>query len=162
MKRTSSLHVTAAATTVAAALIAVATLSACSSTSSSSGAAAATGMNAMTASSGTSGPSGTSGTSGSVAGAVQRVTVHATDQLRFAPDTVRVHTGRVELTLVNDGSYPHNLAIPTLHAQTSDVSGTPGSQQATLAFDVSSPGTYQFVCTYHAGAGMRGTLTVTK
>jgi plastocyanin len=94
--------------------------------------------------------------------AVQHVTVDATDMLRFAPSTITVHPGTVVITLVSAGSYPHNLSLPELHAQSRDVSGLPGQSRATLTVAGLTPGTYTFVCTYHDSAGMRGQLVVRR
>lgn len=93
-------------------------------------------------------------------GGVQRVTLHSTDELRFTPDVISVHPGRVRLTLVDDGSYPHNFSIPSLHVTSATVSGNPGETSTTTTLNLSTPGTYQFVCTFHASAGMRGEIVV--
>jgi plastocyanin len=95
-----------------------------------------------------------------VAGGVQRVTIHANDQLRFTPDTVELHTGKVQVTLVSDGSYPHNISVPGMHLTSKTVSGNPGQKSTTLALTLNKPGTYDFVCTFHSSAGMRGHLVV--
>jgi plastocyanin len=92
---------------------------------------------------------------------VQSVTIRATDAFRFDPSQVTVHQGRVRLTLVDTGSYPHNLVLPALHAKTADISGSPGEQRTTLTLDV-APGTYNFFCSYHSSAGMTGRLVVRR
>lgn len=96
-----------------------------------------------------------------VVGGVQRVTIHATDQLRFTPDTVELHTGKVQVTLVSDGSYPHTISVPSMHLTSKTVSGNPGQKSTTLALTLTKPGSYEFVCTFHSSAGMRGHLVVT-
>jgi plastocyanin len=40
------------------------------------------------------------------------------------------------------------------------VSGSPGQTSTTLLLTVTEPGRYDFVCTYHSSAGMKGTLVV--
>jgi plastocyanin len=90
------------------------------------------------------------------------LTVHVTDQLRFQPSTLRAHVGTVRIKIVNDGSYPHNFSVPALHTTSATVSGNPGEQQATVTLHVPRPGSYAFICTFHASAGMRGTLVVQK
>jgi plastocyanin len=99
-------------------------------------------------------------TTAKVVGGVQQVTIHANDQLRFAPDTIDVHTGKVQVTLVSDGSYPHNISVPSLHVTSKTVSGNPGQTTTTLTLDLPKPGSYEFVCTFHSSAGMRGHLVV--
>jgi plastocyanin len=88
------------------------------------------------------------------------VTVHTTDGLRFRPATVHVHVGTVRITVVDDGSYPHNLVLPALHRTSRTVAGNPGAERATFVVRVDRPGTYAFRCAYHASAGMRGSLVV--
>jgi plastocyanin/ABC-type transport system involved in multi-copper enzyme maturation permease subunit len=66
---------------------------------------------------------------------------------------------RIILTLVNRGSSPHNLSIPELGVQSSDVA--PG-QTGTIEFVSHSEGTHRFVCTLpgHEQAGMVGFVTI--
>ena len=95
-------------------------------------------------------------------GGVQQVTFRAGDDFRFTPTTATVHTGQVRITLVDAGSYPHNIAFPGLHRTSASVSGSPGQTSTTLLLDVPRPGHYSFVCTYHSSAGMKGELVVLK
>ena len=88
--------------------------------------------------------------------------MHTTDQLRFAPSTIRVHTGTVRFTIVDDGSYPHDLDLTSLRRKSGTVSGDPGGQSTTLTVRFNQPGTYPFECTYHDSAGMNGTVVVTR
>jgi len=103
-----------------------------------------------------SGPSSTAATGSSV------ITVHTTDALRFQPAAITVHGLTAKIKLVNDGSYPHNLMVPSLHFTSKTVSGDPGSQSTTFTLHFTKPGKYPFECTYHASAGMKGEFTVTK
>ena len=119
-------------------------LTACSS-SSNSGAAASHGLASAAA---------------AAEGGVQTLTVHATDQLRFKPADLVVHVGTVRITLIDDGSYPHNLSVPAQHSTSKTVIGDPGGQRTTITLRFSQPGSYHFECTYHASAGMTGTITV--
>jgi len=112
---------------------------------------------------GGSSPSGSHTTAAAAAassGGVQKITLHATDQLRFEPDVITMHPGKLRLTLVDDGSYPHNISIPSLHITSTTVSGDPGQTSTATTLTLSKPGTYEFVCTFHASAGMRGEIVV--
>ena len=108
---------------------------------------------------------------------VQAVTIGATDDFRFTPGDVSVHPGKVRLTLVDRGAYPHNIAFSTLGptslgptslgptslgATSASVSGSPGQTSTTLTLTFTRPGRYDFVCTYHSSAGMKGSLVVLK
>ena len=90
----------------------------------------------------------------------QVVVIHGTDQLRFAPDVVTVHPGTVMVKLMDDGSYPHDFAVPSLHVKSATVTGNPGGTSTVFVLRLTHKGTYRFVCTYHASAGMRGELVV--
>src|SRR3954454_16769933 len=59
--------------------------------------------------------SGSSGSSGEgAASGIQAVTIAAPDDFRFSPAEVTVHPGKVRITLVGKGSYPHNISFPSL------------------------------------------------
>ena len=105
---------------------------------------------------------GCSGTSSPEAAtsAVQSVTIGATDDFRFIPADVTVHPGKVRITLVDKGSYPHNISFPNLGMTSASVSGSPGQTSTTLEMTFSKAGRYAFVCTYHSSAGMKGGLVV--
>jgi plastocyanin len=75
--------------------------------------------------------------------------------LVFAPTSLTVTQGE-KLTVVNVGSAAHTFTI-TGHGI--DVVNNPG-QQAQVAIEL-APGTYQFICRFHVGSGMKGTLVVT-
>ena len=94
------------------------------------------------------------------AGGVQSVTIGATDDFRFTPAEVAVHPGQVRITLVDKGSYPHNISFPALGKTSASVSGSPGQTATTLRMTFTKPGRYAFVCTYHSSAGMKGALVV--
>lgn len=91
---------------------------------------------------------------------IQQVTIHTTDEFRFTPATVHAHVGKLRIQLVDDGSYPHNISFPALHATSSSVSGNPGQQQTTLTVSFAHAGTYEFICTFHSSAGMKGRISV--
>lgn len=133
--------------TALAAAAAYLTLTACSHGSTGAGGATA--------------PHGGTTATATGAASMQQITVHTTDKLRFEPATIAVHQGTVQITLVNEGSYPHNISVPDLHVTSATVSGSPGQQSTTTTFTFNHPGTYRFVCTFHASAGMRGQIVVT-
>ena len=86
--------------------------------------------------------------------------VTAGDDFRFTPAALEAESGPVTIELRDDGSYPHNISFPALHATSKTVTGSLGEQTTTLQLNVPKPGTYRFICTYHSKAGMTGTLTV--
>jgi plastocyanin len=93
---------------------------------------------------------------------VQSVTIGGTDDFRFGPADVTVHPGTVRITLIDKGSYPHNISFPSLGQTSASVSGSPGQTSTTLLLRLPKPGRYSFVCTYHSSAGMKGGLVVLK
>jgi plastocyanin len=82
----------------------------------------------------------------------------------FRPETVRIKAGqkyRVELT--NEGLATHDVWFAGNDNQSStgdDIRGKPisGGGSASVKIEYDNPGTYYFVCTFHAGQG--GTLLV--
>ncbi len=80
-------------------------------------------------------------------------------EFAFSPAELTVVVGEpINLTLINQGSLPHDLAIPELGVR---IAAAPG-QQMTAGLEIEAAGSYEFVCTYpgHAEAGMTGLLTV--
>ena len=109
----------------------------------------------------TSGAQGAASAKGTTsAHGVQQVTIHATNGFRFSPSTVTAHTGKLRITLVDDGSYPHNISFPTMHLTSSTVSGNPGQDTTTLTVALPRAGTYSFFCSFHSSAGMKGQIKV--
>ncbi len=90
---------------------------------------------------------------------VQRVRIDGDDTFRFRPAVVHARTGRVEIELRTTGTTPHDLNFPRFAAS---VPHTPSGASRRAIFDVPQPGSYEFVCSYHAGAGMTGRLVVTS
>jgi plastocyanin len=91
---------------------------------------------------------------------VQQITIDTTDNFRFVPATIQAHVGKLRIVLTDHGSYPHNISFPTLHATSKTVSGNPGQQATTFTIDLTHKGNYDFVCTFHSSAGMKGRVTV--
>ena len=80
----------------------------------------------------------------------------------FDPSVFTIEGGegqRVTFTLVNRGAVVHDLSIPDLGLQSSEIA--PG-QTTSVDFDSSTEGTYRFVCTVpgHEQAGMAGYMTI--
>ena len=92
---------------------------------------------------------------------VQQVTLDTTDMFRFAPATIQAHVGKLRIVLTDNGAYPHNISFPTLHATSATVSGNPGQKSTTFTITFTRAGTYDFVCTFHSSAGMKGHVIVT-
>lgn len=92
----------------------------------------------------------------------QTVTIKGNDMLRFSPMHITAQTGTLKVTLVDSGSYPHNIEFTTLHVKSGTVSGDPGNGTTSVTLHLSKPGQYPFICTYHSTAGMKGVLTVTS
>lgn len=120
------------------------------------GAAAAGVLLAGCSGSGVSPSTGTGAATASQQGDVQVVRVTGTPQLTFSPATIHAHTGRIRVEFsVPSGSPPHTFTIRALGVDTGTVQDG-ATKDAT--FTVDRAGSYQFVCTIHAG--MTGTLRV--
>lgn len=91
---------------------------------------------------------------------IQQVTIDTTDNFRFVPATINAHVGKLRIVLTDNGSYPHNISFPDMHATSSTVSGDPGQDKTTFTVTFSHAGTYDFVCTFHSSAGMKGRVEV--
>lgn len=90
---------------------------------------------------------------------VQQVRVIVDDRYRFFPSTITVHPGRVQITLVHQGTgAPHTLQVLGFPADFVPLV-RPG-QSSSATFDAPAPGRYTFVCTIHRVQGQIGTLIV--
>ncbi len=90
-------------------------------------------------------------------GGVQVVQVTGDERMRFSPNVVRAHRGRLRIVLSVTGETPHDLAVPKLDATTGMVQkGRSGSVEV----DLRHSGRYEFVCTYHEQHGMTGVIEV--
>ena len=73
----------------------------------------------------------------------------------FSPTKLTVSKG-TKLTISNVGTAQHTF---TIQGKGIDVVNNPGqSQKVTITL---APGTYTFICRFHASLGMKGTITVT-
>jgi len=139
---------------IAGAIAAALAVAGCGGSSTPSGSAAQT---PATHAPGTAAP-GTSAPAGAASG--QQVTITGTNSLRFSPMTVHVHAGRVRITLMDMGAYPHNIVIPRLGVTSQTVTGDPGGGRVSFTVTFAHPGRYPFHCQYHASSGMVGVFVV--
>jgi plastocyanin len=79
--------------------------------------------------------------------------------LKFDKSSLTAKEGTVTINFTNRSSLEHNF---TIEQNGRVVAATPtfkgGAKTLKLGL---SPGAYTFICTLHAAAGMRGTLTIT-
>ena len=95
---------------------------------------------------------------------VQEVTLQTQDDYVFTPDRFTVAPGRVRLTVVNVGDQmPHNLDFTDDELPQpieDDITMVAAGEEATIDFEVTTPGDYPFACTFHLQLGQVGTMTV--
>lgn len=92
---------------------------------------------------------------------VQAVTLVTQDNYRFVPAEFTVVPGPVRVTVDNPSDTVHSLRY-------GDAPGAPVEQipvvrqqeSASIEFTVSTPGEYQFICTFHIQFDQRGTMIV--
>jgi plastocyanin len=82
------------------------------------------------------------------------------DSFAFDPPLHTAPAGHVVVDIHGKGSYPHNVDFPGLHLVSPSTTGGLTGNDVVLDLGDLKPGTYQFVCDYHAGAGMKGKLVV--
>jgi plastocyanin len=96
---------------------------------------------------------------------VQEITLETGDDYVFTPAAFTVAPGTVRLTVRNTAEQmTHNFEFsegqgPAAIAERIPVLG-PGASE-TIEFTVTTPGDYQFECTFHLRLGQVGTMTVT-
>ena len=138
-------------------------LSACGSDSSSS--ASTTEATSAAAPATTAPATSTPATTAAPAAATTKLAVAADPNgaLAFEEKTLTAKAGAVNITLTNDSSVPHNIAVEGPGGTTEGPSDTiDGGKTATLSISDLPAGTYTFYCAIpgHEQAGMKGTLTV--
>jgi plastocyanin len=101
------------------------------------------------------GRGGTSSTPSSVATGTAVQQGSAGGALVFSPTSLSVKQG-VTIMVSDVGTTQHTF---TITGKGIDVVNNPGQTQS-VAINL-APGTYQFICRFHVGFGMKGTLTVT-
>jgi plastocyanin len=104
-------------------------------------------------------------TASTVSSGVQTVTIRTglnSADFRFHPSTIVVHPGKVRIVLVNDGvkgaGAPHNWSLTGFPGAFVPLVGA--GNRAETTFTAPAPGRYQFVCTIHTRQGQVGTLVV--
>jgi plastocyanin len=95
---------------------------------------------------------------------VQEVTIQTEDDYVFTPNHFTVKPGEVRLTVTNVGrQLTHNFRFSpgkgpaAIGAQ---ILLLPSGQSKTIEFTVTTIGTYQFECSFHADLGQVGDMTV--
>ncbi|MGA8114917.1 MAG: cupredoxin domain-containing protein [Actinocatenispora sp.] len=87
----------------------------------------------------------------------QTIRVVGNERMQFVPNVIKAHTGRLRIVLAVTGATPHNLKVPTKHASTGMVQK---GKTDSVEVDLSRPGRYDFLCTYHEQHGMTGVIEV--
>ena len=98
------------------------------------------------------------------ANGVQHVTLRTQDDFAFTPDHFTVHTGEVRLTVTNMArQLSHNFRFAPGKGPApigAQILLLTSGQKRTIDFTVTTPGAYQFECSFHADLGQVGTMTV--
>ena len=106
---------------------------------------------------GDDGAAGTSGDAEEADVAAQSSVEVEMDDDYFEPSTLNGEPGQpLTIHLTNEGSKEHNFSIET---QQVDVD-VPAGEEASVEVTFPKSGTLEFVCAYHAEAGMAGSLHV--
>lgn len=107
----------------------------------------------------TSGEDGASGETESTGGGTELDLGVEQGELKFDKTELTAPAGKVTIKFDNPDSIPHNVAVK----DGEDVKGESeliSKDTVELTVDL-EPGEYEFYCTPHEGAGMKGTLTIT-
>jgi len=132
-----------------------------SSTSSTSSPSSSASAPAPSTSTGSSPSTGSSASQASASGEIELIATDEAGQFRFLPNRIEVRAGQtISLRVVNQGASAHDLALPTLGAETGQID--PGQATTLTLTAPSTPGEYRFICTIpgHEQLGMYGTLVV--
>lgn len=137
-------------------------LAACGSDSSSS--ASTTEATSAAAPATTAPATSAPATTAAPAAAATKIAVAADPNgaLAFTTTTLSAKPGAVDITLTNDSSVPHNIAVEGNGVNEGPSDTIDGGKTATLDISDLPAGTYTYYCAVpgHEQAGMKGTLTV--
>ena len=92
---------------------------------------------------------------------VQAVTLVTQDNFRYIPARFIVTPGPVRLTLENPSGTVHNLRYDEGGPE-EEIPVVRSAESETIEFTVSTPGEYEFICTFHEQFGQRGTMVVVR
>jgi plastocyanin len=140
-------------------------LSACGSDSSSAASTTEAATTTAAAPATTAPATSTPATTAAPAAATTKLALAADPDgaLAFTEKTLTAKAGAVDITLTNDSSVPHNVAVEGPGGTTEGPSDTiDGGKTATLSISDLPAGSYTYYCAIpgHRQAGMEGTLTV--
>lgn len=90
---------------------------------------------------------------------VQAVTLVTQDNFRFVPAEFTVGPGRVRVTVDNPSGTVHSLQYDEGGPVEEIPVVRPGESES-IDFTVSTPGEYEFICTFHIQFNQRGTMIV--
>jgi len=90
---------------------------------------------------------------------VQAVTLVTQDNFRYIPARFTVIPGPVSLTLENPSGTVHDLRFDEGGPE-EEIPVVRSRESQTIQFTVSTPGEYEFICTFHDQLGQRGTMVV--
>lgn len=90
---------------------------------------------------------------------VQAVTLVTQDNFRYIPARFTVVPGPVRLTVDNPSGTVHNLRFDEGGPE-EEIPVVRSDESETIEFTVSTPGDYEFICTFHVQFGQRGTMIV--
>lgn len=90
----------------------------------------------------------------------QVIDLRETDDYRFAPQDPHVKPGQVRIDMTNTSTaVTHSLAFKPGGPVEEIPFINPGDTRS-ISFTITTPGEYQFFCTFHEQLGQRGILTV--
>ena len=83
------------------------------------------------------------------------------DEFSYSPAQIQVHQGEYKITVINEGGFPHGLAIVG-RAERINYIEPNDTKNLLVKFD--KAGSYTFYCPQpgHRGKGMEGTLKIEK
>lgn len=90
---------------------------------------------------------------------VQAVTLVTQDNYRFLPARFVVAPGPVRVTVRNPSTTVHSLRFSE-GGPSEQIPVVRSGEEATVEFIVSTPGEYEFICTFHVQFNQRGTMVV--